>query len=112
MVPGTGPEVKNASGTSTIDWGGTNVIEDVFTGGGDDQVTGNFAPNYIYANHGGGADTISTAGGNDEIHVDDGLGNDVVNCGETVLNTSDKDTVHFDSGDEIATNCEIKLSAN
>jgi hypothetical protein len=112
LVPSAGPEVKNASGTSTIDWEGANVIEDVFTGGGGDQITGNFAPNYIYANHGGGADTISAAGGNDEIHVDDGLGDDVVDCGETFLNPSDNDEVHFDSGDQIAENCETKLSAN
>ena len=83
LVPGTGPEVANASGTSSIDWGGANVIEDVFSGSGDDQITGNFAPNFIYANH-GGADTISSAGGNDEIHVDDGLGDEVVDGGDTL----------------------------
>ena len=69
------------------------------------------APNFIYANH-GGADTISSAGGNDEIHVDDGLGDDVVDCGETLYSSSDYDTVHFDSGDQIADNCESKRPAN
>jgi len=111
LVPGTGPEVTNASGTNTIDWGGANVIEDVFSGSGDDHITGNFAPNYIYAGH-GGVDNIFSAGGNDEIHVDDGLGDDVVDCGETLFSSSDHDTVHFDSGDQIADNCESKLSAN
>ena len=38
--------------------------------------------------------------GRDFINVDDGDGNDVVNCG------GGKDKVVFDKGDEIAKNCE------
>ena len=110
LVPGTGPEVKNASGISTIDWQGVAIIEDVFSGSGDDRITGNFEPNYISA--GAGADNISSGGGNDLIYVADGSGDDVVDCGETLYNSSDEDRVYFDSGDQIATNCEIKLSAN
>ncbi len=104
LVSGEGPEVKNASGTSTIDWQGVAIIEDVFSGSGDDRITGNFEPNHISA--GAGADNISSAGGNDLIYVADGSGDDVVDCGETLGNSLDNDTVFFDSGDQIAADCE------
>ena len=58
-----------------------------------------------FSNH-GGADNISSGGGNDRIDVADGSGDDVVDCGETLGNSLDNDTVFFDSGDQIAADCE------
>src|ERR687893_1096845 len=57
---------------------------------------------------GSGADTISGSVGDDEIHVNDGEGDDVVDCGEGLPGGSDNDTVLFDSGDQIASNCEVQ----
>ena len=104
LSSGDGPEVKNASGTTTINWA-ANFIQRVESGAGDDQITGNLVANVISANH-GGADNLSSGGGNDRIDVADGSGDDVVDCGETLGNSSDNDTVFFDSGDQIAANCE------
>jgi hypothetical protein len=108
LISGEGPEVKNASDTSTVNWEG-NVIKEVYPGSGDDQITGNSAANVIDVRS-GGADTISTGGGNDTINVLDGSGDDVVDCGETLFNSSDNDTVYFDSGDQIAAKCENPIA--
>jgi hypothetical protein len=110
LLSGLGPEVKNASATSTIVWEG-KVIQHVYSGNGDDQITGNFSDNTIYGSLGtgsSGADTISAGGGDDEIHVNDGFGDDVVDCGENIIPGTDSDTVYFDSGDTIAPNCEVQ----
>ena len=109
LVSGEGPEVKNASGTSTINWEG-NIIDEVNTGTGDDQITGNSAANIIDSND-GGADTISAGGGDDVINVNDGGGDDVVNCGDNIVipgsgGIPDNDRVFSDPGDQIASNCE------
>ena len=105
LQSGDGPEATNASGTSTINWEG-NVINDVYPGSGDDQITGKSSSNEIHADQFGGADNISTGAGNDYIDVADGLGDDVVDCGENG-GSPDSDHVYFDSGDQIAGNCEI-----
>ena len=70
------------------------------SGSGDDQITGNSSANRIDA-HTGGADNISTGAGDDHINVDDGVGDDVVDCGENGFITDD-DAVFFDPGDQIA----------
>jgi Ca2+-binding RTX toxin-like protein len=95
---GSGPEVGNAAGTSTIDWSG-NVIDNVFNdGGGNDEITGNDVANYILSRE--GADMVDAGPGDDRIYVSDGTGDDTVNCGEG------SDTVeNSDPGDELA-NCE------
>ena len=54
-----------------------------------------------------GADTISGGVGDDRIHADDGSGGDVVDCGEDIGDT-DNDTVYYDVGDQIDSNCETK----
>jgi hypothetical protein len=37
LVAGEGPEVRNASGTSTVEWEG-NTIQNVHDGAGDDRL--------------------------------------------------------------------------
>jgi Ca2+-binding RTX toxin-like protein len=109
LASGEGPEVKNASATSTINWE-ANAIQHVFSGSGDDHITGNYSANVIWSgpsDASSGVDSISTGGGNDVIHVDDGVGDDVVNCGES-FTPQDNDEVYFDSGDQIASDCETK----
>ncbi len=103
LIPGDGPEVRNARGTSTINWEGDLFNKEVWPGSGDDQVTGTASENEIFGDY-GGADNISTGAGDDYINVRDGEGDDVVDCGETP-NVADADWVLFDSGDQIA-NCE------
>ena len=111
LASGDGPEVSNASGTTTINWEG-DFINDVYPGSGDDQITGNIYSNEIYAAYAksqfgvaAGADNISTGRGDDYIEVNDGVGDDVVDCGET-SNVTDDDLVLSDIGDQIADNCE------
>ena len=106
LLSGDGPEVKNANGTSTINWEG-HVIQFVYSGSGDDQITGNLASNLINATS-GGADTISASVGDDIIRVNDGSGDDVVDCGENLIAGTDNDVVYFDPGDQIAPNCEVQ----
>ncbi len=106
LIPSGGPEVTNTSGTSTLNWDG-NAINKVHAGEGDDQITGNLSDNFILATS-GGADSISTGVGDDEIHVDDGFDDDVVDCGENLIAGTDNDTVYFDSGDTIEPNCEVQ----
>jgi hypothetical protein len=105
LEPGAGPEVKNASATSTINWEGNLFNNEVWLGGGDDQLTGTAAENEIFGEF-DGADTISTGAGNDYIDVHDGVGDDVVDCGETPNVIDDDDLVVSDTGDQIANNCE------
>jgi Ca2+-binding RTX toxin-like protein len=108
LISGEGPEVKNASGTNTIEWE-AHAIAHVLSGTGDDHISGNASANTI-ASTAGGADTISTGGGDDVINVVDHSEDDVVDCGETLFNNSDNDTVSYDSGDQIAPNCETQLA--
>ncbi len=99
------PEVTNSENTSTVNWSG-NVISVVIGSAGNDQVTGNEDANDIFDGEGleGDTDTITAAGGNDLIDVQDGAGDDTVDCGEDAGDTDD-DTVYCDEGDVI-TNCE------
>ena len=100
---GAGTEAKNESGTNTIDWEG-NVVDSVYSGAGDDRITGNALANVISGNR--GADTIFGGEGDDDIHVYDGYTTDAVYCGPG------EDTVSFDVGifgivrDQIAKDCE------
>jgi Ca2+-binding RTX toxin-like protein len=101
LTSGTGPEVRNASGTNTINWEG-NVIDDVQSGYGDDEIMGNASANLIVG--AGGADTIFGEGGDDEIRVNDNSTGDIVHCGEG------DDTVLYDANlvlsDSIDSDCE------
>ncbi|HLL40178.1 MAG TPA: hypothetical protein VK357_10990 [Rubrobacteraceae bacterium] len=105
LVSGDGPEVKTAGGSGTVEWEG-NAINQVSGGSGDDRITGNLAANFV--NAGSGADTVFGGGGDDYIRVNDGSGGDVADCGEDVFG-SDRDTIYFDEGDQIADNCENKI---
>jgi Ca2+-binding RTX toxin-like protein len=71
LFPGEGPEVKNTSGTSTINWE-EDAVQYVASGAGDDHITGSFLDNTIYG--GEGADNISASVGDDTIYVGDGAG--------------------------------------
>jgi Ca2+-binding RTX toxin-like protein len=87
LTSGEGPEVRNVSGTNTINWDGS-AINDIQSGAGDDHITGNASANLIQGM--GGADTIFGEGGDDEIRVYDSHGSldDTVHCGpgdDTVL---------------------------
>ena len=104
---GAGPEVKNESGTDTVDWD-DSVITSVYGGSGDDKITGNlFANNNIRGFS--GKDTIFGGFGNDTIHVGDSSGGDKVDCGEGIFGVVDHDTVYYDPKDTISTNCEEKV---
>ena len=105
------PEVKNAEGTSTVNWS-ENVVDKVQNAGtGDDQITGNDADNYIQSVGfdfdtgaiSGGADNVFAGEGNDTIYVDDNVGDDTVDCG------GGADGVNYDTGDDINANCEAKF---
>ena len=65
LISGKGSEVKNQGRTSTLNWEG-GIIEDVQSGSGDDQITGNSLGNFINAGT-GGADSISSFGRDDFI---------------------------------------------
>ena len=94
---GEGPEVENSAGTSTVNWSG-NVIDIVLDGSSsNDEITGNGVPNLILSFN--GADHIEGRGGDDKLWVDDGVGDDTVDCGEG------NDSVRYDTGDTV-TNCE------
>ena len=97
------PEVKNAAGTSTINWSG-NVIDNVMDhGSGNDEITGNDASNHLFSAGDNDAltdDTIYGLGGDDSIVVDDNFAGDTVDCGE-----GENDEVRYDSDDTV-TNCE------
>ena len=99
------PEVNNPSGASTVNWNG-GVINIVIGSTGNDMVTGNDAANYIYDGEGRetDTDTISGAGGDDLIDVQDGAADDKVECGEG------NDTVYFDQELELVfpDECEEK----
>ena len=103
LISGAGPEAKDASGTNTINWDGS-VVDTVYGGNGDDQITGNASANLILGD--GGSDTVYGGEGDDDIHVYDGYATDTVHCGPG------EDTVSFDVGpygvvsDLIAKDCE------
>lgn len=84
-------------------------IQNVITGSGDDDVTGNHGDNEITTNDGddkvdgeGGDDKIDTGNGDDRI--DAGSGNDTIDAGEgddTVLGGKGNDTVDAGKGDDM-----------
>jgi hypothetical protein len=102
------PEVKNAGGTSTVNWDGNAIMNAEAYSSGDDTIYGNGAANHLTAGN-GGSDIIYAAEGDDFIEVNDGTGGDFVDCGE---NAGDNDTVKYDGptqfslGDSV-TNCEV-----
>jgi Ca2+-binding RTX toxin-like protein len=99
------PEVAYAEGGSTVDWKG-DVVAVVVGSTGDDTVTGNGAANLIFDGEGldTDRDTISAAGGNDLIDVQDEAADDKVECG------GGHDTVYFDQELELVfpDECEEK----
>ncbi len=99
------PEVTNSQNASTVNWSG-DVISVVIGSTGNDTTTGNDEANDIFDGEGRetDTDTITAAGGNDLVDVQDGAGDDTVDCGEDVGET-DNDTVYSDESDVI-TNCE------
>lgn len=102
------PEVTNAGGTSTINWGG-DIIDHVSGSMGDDTITGNGASNNIgEAEAIGGPDTdiISSEGGDDIITVSDGDPNDIVDCG---ADGEIGDNASIDEGDSVR-NCESVIT--
>jgi Ca2+-binding RTX toxin-like protein len=99
------PEVTNSENTSTVNWSGS-VISIVIGSTGNDTITGNDAANDIFDGEGRETDrdTISGAGGDDLIDVQDGAADDKVECGEG------NDTVYFDQEIELVVpdECEEK----
>jgi len=104
------PEVKNASGTSTINWGSDTIIQTVESGDGNDNITGEFSSNLIYG--GKGSDTISSGAGNDTIAVANDGYVDNVNCGNGLFSAQDNDFVSYGSFDVVSNNCEQKQVAS
>jgi Ca2+-binding RTX toxin-like protein len=103
------PEVKNTSGTSTVNWESDTLIQYVLSGEGDDNITGDLLNNIIYG--GKGADTISSLSGNDGIFVAGDGYVDTVNCGSGLFGAQDNDFVYYDSSDVVNDNCEQKQLA-
>jgi hypothetical protein len=108
---------------------GDNVgtdVEDVTTGGGNDNLTGNAADNELSG--GSGADTIDGGGGNDGLHggsgadtLDGGAGRDTLDggAGADTLKSRDgetdrdacgggTDTVGADGRDDVSGDCETQ----
>lgn len=95
------PEVRNASGKSTVNWDG-NAVDRVYSEGrGDDTIYGNAAANGITTH--GGVDQVFAGAGSDSINVADGAGGDRVNCGNDAV----PDTVVSDTGDVTSANCSF-----
>lgn len=74
---------------------------------GDDTLYGGSGDDRIFDNEiGGDTDKVYGQSGNDFINVADGDSKDSVDCG------SGRDTVKFDKGDNIASNCERRQRVN
>ncbi len=84
------PEVGYPGGASTVNWK-NDAITFVIGSSGDDTVSGSDAANRVFDGEGRetDADTVSGAGGDDLLDVQDGA-DDKVECGEG------HDTVYFD----------------
>ncbi len=104
--PSAGPEVKNASATSTINWESDTHIPCMVSGAGDDTITGDLHGNTIDARQ--GEDTISSEPGNDYIYVADEEV-DHVNCGSDNFGGQNHDVVYYDSLDVVSANCEEQI---
>jgi len=99
------PEVSNAESGSTVDWKG-DVIDVVVGSTGDDSVRGTDAAEMIFDGEelDTDRDTVSGAGGNDLIDVQDEAADDKVECGPG------NDTVYCDQELELVVpdECEQK----
>ena len=98
MTSGTGPEVKNASETNTVNWD-NDLIDAVFDGQGNDTIFGRDVGDNIQA-LAGGIDVVGAGGGDDLVFAKDGVGGDMIDCG-----AGTNDVVIRDAGDT-AINCE------
>jgi Ca2+-binding RTX toxin-like protein len=106
-VSGSGPEAKDASGTNTLNWDG-NVVDTVYGGAGNDNITGDASANALFA--GTGADTVFGGEGDVYISVVDKFTGDTVHCG------AGEDTVGYDVylnstaySDVVHSDCEHRL---
>jgi hypothetical protein len=100
MTSRPGPEVKNATTGSTLNWE-DNLIDRVIDGGGDDTVKGREDADNIQVFGGkNDKDTVFAGGGDDFIFTIDGDGLDVIDCG-----SGSNDSLRKDPGD-MQTNCE------
>jgi RTX calcium-binding nonapeptide repeat (4 copies) len=100
MTSGPGPEVKNETTGSILNWE-DNLIDIVTTGKGDDTVTGReVGDNIQVPGPPGDQDTINAGGGDDFVYTVDGDGQDVIDCG-----SGSNDEVRKDAAD-MQTNCE------
>lgn len=100
MKSGPGPEVKNKSKTSQLNW--SNDLIDIVSdrSSGHDRIVGrDVADNIQLGNYGSATKTISAGGGNDSVNTFNGIGGDLIDCGDG------NDTVRKDAGDFTA-NCE------
>jgi RTX calcium-binding nonapeptide repeat (4 copies) len=101
LTSGPGPEVKNATTGSTLNWE-DNLIDIVVSGKGDDTVIGRAVADKIVDPGGSDdQDTIFAGGGDDFISTFDGDGLDVVACDG---GTNDK--LRKDAGD-MQFDCEL-----
>ncbi len=96
-----GPEAKNASRTSTLNWD-NNLIDVVVDGEGNDTIIGRNVRDGLQASN-GGVDTINANGGDDFVYARDSSGAEVdgdqIDCG------NGNDMVAMDPADT-AVNCE------
>ena len=99
LASGPGPEVRNKTKSSTLDWE-ADLIDVVIDGKGDDTITGREVGDNIQLFDGGG-DKVFALGGDDFVYSLNGKGGDVIDCG-----AGTKDEVRMDANDT-QVNCEI-----
>jgi large repetitive protein len=102
------PEVRNAAGTSTVNWDANRITHVTNQSSGDDRIYGNAAANNVASFAGGGDDEVFGRSGNDSVNVSDGTAGDFVDCGESA---GDNDVVVYDgptqfSLGDLVTDCE------
>jgi Ca2+-binding RTX toxin-like protein len=97
------PEVRNETGTSTLDWE-NNLIDGVIDGGGDDTIRGRAVGDNIQVFGGrNDKDTILAGRGADNLYTADEDNDDVIDCGD---GDGAVDMVTKDSGDTLlGTSC-------
>jgi Ca2+-binding RTX toxin-like protein len=98
MNSGTGPEVKNVSGTNAVNWD-NDLIDAVLDGQGDDTIIGRDVGDTIQPVI-GGIDIVGAGGGDDYVNARDNVNGDMIDCG-----AGTNDVVVKDAGDT-AINCE------
>jgi serralysin len=99
LASGPGPEVKNTSRSSTLNWE-ADLIDVVIDGKGDDTITGREVGDNIQLFYPGNNEVFAL-GGDDFVYARNGAGGDVIDCG-----AGDKDEVRMDAGDT-QVNCEV-----